>query len=52
MVVLTEWKEYLELDLPRLRELMEVPLLIDGRNLFDPAVVRAAGFEYYSIGRP
>jgi UDPglucose 6-dehydrogenase len=50
-VLLTEWEEYRELDLARLRARMAVPVLIDGRNLFEPATAREAGFEYYSIGR-
>jgi len=51
LLVLTEWEEFHGLDLPRLREQMEVPTLLDGRNLYDPAPVRAAGFEYISVGR-
>lgn len=51
LLVLTEWNEYSDLDLKRLRDEMEVPLIIDGRNLFDPDQMRAAGFEYMSIGR-
>lgn len=51
LLILTEWKEYLELDLARLRDLMEVPLIVDGRNLLDPERVRSAGFEYEGIGR-
>ncbi|MDR7400090.1 MAG: UDP-glucose/GDP-mannose dehydrogenase family protein [Armatimonadota bacterium] len=51
LVVLTEWEEYRELDLSRLAALMETPVLVDGRNLFDPAAARRAGFEYYGTGR-
>jgi UDPglucose 6-dehydrogenase len=51
VLILTEWPEYRELDLQRLRQLMDVPLLVDGRNLFDPEQVSEAGFEYLSIGR-
>jgi UDPglucose 6-dehydrogenase len=51
VLILMEWPEYRELDLERLRELMDVPLLVDGRNLFDPEQVSEAGFEYLSIGR-
>ncbi len=39
------------MDLARLHELMEVPVIIDGRNLLDPEVVRASGFEYVGMGR-
>jgi UDPglucose 6-dehydrogenase len=51
LLLLTEWDEFRQLDLHRLRGLVEVPVLVDGRNLYDPAAVREAGFEYISIGR-
>lgn len=51
LLLLTEWEEYSALDLVRLRSAMEVPIIIDGRNVFDPAAVRALGFEYYGMGR-
>ena len=51
LLLLTEWEEFRQLDLLRLRGLMEVPVLVDGRNLFDPDAVRKAGFEYVSMGR-
>jgi hypothetical protein len=51
LLILTDWPEYRELDLSRLHELLEVPVIIDGRNLLDPEVVRAAGFDYVDMGR-
>lgn len=51
-VVATEWGEFLELDLSALRARMAYPVIVDGRNLFDPAEMVAAGFSYYSVGRP
>jgi len=51
LLLLTEWEEFRQLDLLRLRDLMEVPILVDGRNLFNPETVRQAGFEYVSMGR-
>jgi UDPglucose 6-dehydrogenase len=51
LLLVTEWEEFRQLDLARVREVMEVPILVDGRNLFDPATVRKAGFEYVSMGR-
>jgi UDPglucose 6-dehydrogenase len=51
LLLLTEWNEFRQLDLSRLRSLMELPVLVDGRNVFDPATVGRAGFEYVSIGR-
>lgn len=52
LLLLTEWEEFKTLDWPRLRKAMSRPLLLDGRNFLDASAVRAAGFEYYSIGRP
>jgi len=52
LLVLTEWPEFREIDLKALSKKMVRPLMLDGRNLFDPAVVREAGFEYCSMGRP
>ena len=51
-VILTDWTEFAELDLGALREVMKYHLLIDGRNLFDPAEVAAKGLGYVSMGRP
>ena len=51
LLVLTEWDEYRKLDLARVRDLMAVPVLIDGRNIFDPKAVHQAGFEYSCMGR-
>ena len=52
LLVLTEWREFLDVDLAQVRDRMTVPLIIDGRNLLDPAAVRALGFECISVGRP
>ena len=52
LLILTEWEEFAELDLNRLREELKYPILIDGRNLYDPAVMESHGFTYFSIGRP
>ena len=51
LVVLTEWNDFKELDLHQLRELMEVPVIVDGRNIYDSNQARKAGFEYHSMGR-
>jgi len=51
-VILTDWAEFAELDLCAMREVLKYHLLIDGRNLFDPAEVAAKGLGYVSIGRP
>ncbi len=52
VLLLTEWEDYRILDLARVREVMNVPILIDARNLFDPQTARSLGFEYISVGRP
>lgn len=51
LVLLTEWEEYRSLDLERILKLMTAPVLIDGRNVFSPQMVRGLGFEYVSVGR-
>ena len=51
-LLLTEWEEFRSLDLRKLKKVMAHPTLIDGRNLYDPAAARAAGFAYRSVGRP
>jgi UDPglucose 6-dehydrogenase len=51
-VIVTEWPELATLARQEVREAMANPLLIDGRNLLDPAKVRAAGFVYEGVGRP
>jgi UDPglucose 6-dehydrogenase len=52
LLVLTDWEEFAALDLDRLRENMNYGIMVDGRNLFRPEAVAAAGFIYISIGRP
>jgi UDPglucose 6-dehydrogenase len=51
LIVVTEWQEFRSPDFGELRRTLRQPLLFDGRNLFDPAQVRAAGLEYFGIGR-
>ena len=52
LLILTEWEEFAALDLERLRGLVKYPIVLDGRNLYDPAVMVEHGFSYYSVGRP
>jgi UDPglucose 6-dehydrogenase len=52
LLILTEWPEFAGLDLDRLRSRLKYPIVIDGRNLYDPEAMAARGFTYYSIGRP
>jgi UDPglucose 6-dehydrogenase len=49
--VLTEWDEFRKLDMARIHGAMEVPIIVDGRNIYDPAKVRDQGFEYHCMGR-
>jgi len=52
LVLVTEWREFRDLDLPALARAMTRAILVDGRNLFQPDAARAAGFDYCGIGRP
>ncbi|HEU4527175.1 MAG TPA: UDP-glucose/GDP-mannose dehydrogenase family protein [Actinomycetota bacterium] len=52
LVVATEWPEFGDLDLGRLRDLMAYPVIVDGRNALDADAAAAAGFTYYAMGRP
>jgi UDPglucose 6-dehydrogenase len=51
LLILTEWQEFKDLDMARLRKLLRYPIVIDGRNLLDPAIMRQHGFIYLSVGR-
>src|ERR1700689_5237664 len=51
LLILTEWEEFANLDLPRLNQELKYPIVIDGRNLYDPGVMATHGFTYYSVGR-
>lgn len=52
LLILADWEEFASLDLRRLRPLMHYPIIVDGRNLYDPAIVAKYGFYYMSAGRP
>jgi len=51
LLLATDWPQYRRLDLGRLAKLMHTPVLIDGRNIFEPTEARAAGFLYIGMGR-
>ncbi|MGD9951345.1 MAG: UDP-glucose/GDP-mannose dehydrogenase family protein [Burkholderiales bacterium] len=51
LAIVTEWREFRSPDYETLRAKLAHPVIFDGRNLYDPAVVKANGFEYYPIGR-
>lgn len=52
VLVLTDWEEFAALDLGRLYQALRYPVMVDGRNLFDPARMAQEGFFYSSVGRP
>ncbi|MDP2977139.1 MAG: UDP-glucose/GDP-mannose dehydrogenase family protein, partial [Anaerolineales bacterium] len=51
LVVVTEWNEFKQLDLDRIKGLLNKPVIFDGRNIYDPARMKALGFTYRGIGR-
>ncbi len=51
LLVLTEWDEFKELDLKKIKKLLRQPLIIDGRNIYDPKEIKKLGFKYIGIGR-
>jgi UDPglucose 6-dehydrogenase len=51
LVVVTEWNEFKQLDLEKLKGMLECPVIYDGRNIYDPAVMKEMGFAYRAIGR-
>jgi UDPglucose 6-dehydrogenase len=51
LVVLTEWPEFTDLDLGRLKRLLRLPIIVDARNIYDPDLIKRAGFKYIGVGR-
>ena len=51
LIILTEWNEFKELDLKKIKSLLKNPVIIDGRNIYNPEDLRKEGFTYISIGR-
>ncbi len=52
IMIVTEWECFRQLDWDRVRRVMQRPLILDGRNLLDPGLMRQSGFEYHGIGMP
>ena len=52
LIIVTEWKEFRSPDFTAIKAKLRTPAIFDGRNLYDPALVRALGIEYYPVGRP
>jgi len=51
LAVVTEWKAFWSADLSRIHASLRTPVIFDGRNIYEPAAVEAAGIAYYGIGR-
>lgn len=51
LVIITEWDEFKQTDLKKIKSLMKTPVIFDGRNIYEPEAMKELGFEYYSIGR-
>jgi UDPglucose 6-dehydrogenase len=51
LLIVTEWDEFRQLDLDRIKSLMRRPVIVDGRNIFDPKTMRERGFVYRGVGR-
>jgi UDPglucose 6-dehydrogenase len=52
LIIVTEWKEFRSPDFDALKSRLKQPVVIDGRNLYDPRVMNESGIEYLSVGRP
>jgi UDPglucose 6-dehydrogenase len=52
LIIVTEWNEFKQADLDKVKSLLKSPLIIDGRNIYDPLKMKQYGFEYISTGRP
>jgi UDPglucose 6-dehydrogenase len=51
LLILTEWREFRELDLKQVKRFLKKPIVIDGRNIYDQRTMKKLGFQYYSVGR-
>ena len=51
LLLVTEWEEFRTLDLERIKRLMRRPVIVDGRNLYNPDTMRDLGFVYRGVGR-
>ena len=51
LAILTEWPEFLEIDLARIKKILRHPIIFDGRNLYDRDKMKKMGFQYYGVGR-
>ena len=51
LIIITEWDEFKNLDLLKVKKLLKQPVIIDGRNIFDPSQMKELGFSYHGVGR-
>jgi UDPglucose 6-dehydrogenase len=51
VIIIAEWNEFKQLDLAQLKQVMKTPVMIDGRNIYEPEAMRQAGFIYRGVGR-
>jgi UDPglucose 6-dehydrogenase len=51
LVLVTEWQEFRSPDFTEMKTLLASPVVVDGRNVFDPETMRTHGFSYYAVGR-
>ncbi len=51
LIILTEWNEFRHPNFQRIRSMLKQPVIFDGRNLYEPDLIKALEFKYYSIGR-
>ncbi len=52
LILITEWNQFRNIDWPRMKELLKQPIVIDLRNVYDPARMQRQGIQYYGVGRP
>ncbi|MDB5182175.1 MAG: UDP-glucose 6-dehydrogenase, partial [Candidatus Saccharibacteria bacterium] len=51
LIIATEWAEFVEADIEKIKQCLFESVIFDGRNIYQPADMEAAGFSYYSVGR-
>ncbi len=51
LIIMTEWNEFMQLDLKKMKKLLKQPIILDGRNIYDPEKTKALGFVYQGVGR-
>jgi UDPglucose 6-dehydrogenase len=51
LVIMTEWNEFRQLDLEKLKKVMKTPIIVDGRNIYDPKKAKSLGFSYIGVGQ-